>query len=414
LLGSLRLPALVGLGAFVVGARAGEARAADDVAPAVVSTNPNRPPKILRWDVWPHQPEIQIIAGGPAIGPVVAVGQTARITLSAEDPEGDGLAYRVHALPQGATFDEREGVLTWKPSNDQIGKRRVTFEVTDGRSVVTKTIVFVVRANLAPIEYGGGPDVFVVGKKRSSNGEDSRVLAQDSDSEALSVVVEKRPPGLRVNLMEHRLGYEWEPTEADVGEHELVVVVSDGERKTRFERALVVIPEWAESDYRGWFLFGGGASGFVAHDDGEAFVGGAVNITLVALAENWRDGYACAHETKKSGCHASHHRFYGEFEVLDSLDAGAPSLFVYAAGYSASFEWYPARRSFIPHYGIEVGGLVRDGLGHRAQTRPYLGLHLYADRQLWIDAAIGYRIVPAELSGFSGPTATLRAVVNPW
>jgi hypothetical protein len=87
---------------------------------------------------------------------------------------------------------------------------------------------------------------------------------------------------------------------------------------------------------------------------------------------------------------------------------------VYAAGYSASFEWFPARRSFIPHYGIELGGLVRDGLGHRAQTRPYLGLHLFTGRQLWLDAAIGYRVVPAELYGLSGPTATLRAVVNPW
>jgi hypothetical protein len=167
LLGSLRLPALVGLGAFVVGARAGEARAADDGTPAVVSTNPNRPPKFLTPFVRPSlPPEHSFTASGETSpAPVLAVGQTASITLNAEDPEGDGLTYRVHALPNGSVFDEQESVLTWKPTRDQVGKQEVTFEVTDGRSVVQRTVIVIVRANRAPVEDVEDPVFFVARTK---------------------------------------------------------------------------------------------------------------------------------------------------------------------------------------------------------------------------------------------------------
>ena len=137
-------------------------------------------------------------------------------------------------------------------------------------------------------------------------------------------------------------------------------------------------------------------------------------MSLVALTGDGQSGVLCADGVRYVDCHASHHRFYGEFEVLDSLKSGEPSLFTYGLGYSASFEYYPARRFLIPHYGIELGGLVREGLGHRAQTRPYLGLHLWADRHVWLNLTLGYRVVPTELVELSGPTATLRAVLNPW
>jgi len=174
------------------------------------------------------------------------------------------------------------------------------------------------------------------------------------------------------------------------------------------------LPDWAEHDYNGWLLLGGGASGFLAHDDGETFVGGVVDVTLVARAEDGRAGIQCADGAYPIECHASHHRFYGQFEILDSLRERRPSLFTYGFGYSATFEYYPGRRFLIPHYGIELGGLVRDELGHRVQTRPYLGLHLWADRHVWLAAALGYRVVPAELRTLSGPTASLVAVLNPW
>jgi len=63
---------------------------------------------------------------------------------------------------------------------------------------------------------------------------------------------------------------------------------------------------------------------------------------------------------------------------------------------------------------VDVGGLVRSGVGHRAQVHPYLGLHLWASNDVWVDATVGYRVTPGELLDLSGPAFALRAIVNPW
>jgi hypothetical protein len=240
------------------------------------------------------------------------------------------------------------------------------------------------------------------------------LLANDQDSDEVTAEVRQLPVGARVIASNGSVSLVWQPTDASVGEHVLVVDVSDGELVTTVRRKIVVIPEWSAENYHRWLLLGGGPSGFVTHGDGELFVGGTFDVTLVAIRENGVSGYACAHRIGNYECHASHHRFYGQFEVLDSVRSGAPALFTYGAGYSASLEWYPARRYLIPHYGVDVGGLVRSEVGHRAQVHPYLGLHLWADDDIWVDATLGYRVVPAELRDLSGPTFAIRAIVNPW
>jgi hypothetical protein len=138
------------------------------------------------------------------------------------------------------------------------------------------------------------------------------------------------------------------------------------------------------------------------------------DVTIYMQQQSGWAGYQCAHDGAQDGCFASHRRFYAEFEVLDSLRSGAARAFTYAAGFSASFEWYPARRCLIPHYGVEVGGMVHEHLGHLAQVRPYLGLHLWAGHHWWLNAAFGYCVTPAELYELSGPTFGLLALFNPW
>jgi hypothetical protein len=329
----------------------------------------------------------------------------------------------VDPLPAGATFDKKDGVLTWRPTVEQQGKHEIRLEVSDGRSVSKRSFTFVVRPNQPPKDAGGSVTFFIVKKRSdpsnaavtlSDDGSGLVLLAQDGDSDDVTFEVRQQPAGARIVASSESVSFAWSPTEGDVGEHELVVDVSDGELKTTIRRKVVVIPQWAAHDYRGWFLLGGGPSAFLTHGDGELFVGGAVDLSLVVLREGGTSPYSCAHGGYSRECHASHHRFYGAFEVLDSLRAGAPSLFTYGIGYSASLEWNPERRYLIPHYGAEVGGLVRSELGHRAQVHPYLGLHLWASDDIWVNAMLGYRVVPAELYDLSGPTFALRVVVNPW
>jgi hypothetical protein len=395
---AIALYPLLALAAFPAIARAGE-----DLAPR------GRPPEIApRVRVQPA-----ISDGSAGIDAVLRSGRAARITFLAEDPDHDVLTYSLASPPAGATFEPQQGVLTWRPTRDQEGKHEVELEVSDGHLTATHTFTIIVRANQAPTE-GGDAVTFKTVPTTHNAAEMLIGLATDPDRDEVTGEIRKGPPGLRVVVGSGSAALVWSPSSGDIGEHEIVVDVSDGELRTSVLRTIVVMPAWEAHDYRRWLLLGGGPSAFIAHGNGEAFLGGTVDITLVALREDGTTAYLCAHGMRDYDCHASHHRFYTQFEVLDSMRSGAESLFTYAAGYSASFEWRPARRHLIPHYGIDAGGLVRAGVGHRAQVHPYLGVHLWASHRLWVNAALGYRVAPAELLDLSGPTLALRAVLNPW
>ena len=386
------------------------ARAADDAARS--GHLPKITPKVR------VKPAISDSDGSGGIAPILRSGRTVRITFSAEDPDDEALTYALASLPAGATFDQQQGILTWRPTRDQEGTRELQLEVSDGQLTAKHTFTFFVSPNRAPIDYGSEAVMYktvrathnTAGRER----EEAVQLAADPDADDVTCEVKKVPPGARVVVARGSAMLVWSPTVADIGEHEILVDVSDGELRTTIRKTIVVMPEWEGHDYRRWFLLGGGPSVFLSHGNGEGFLGGTVDITLVAVREDGRGAYACSHGLQTYDCHASHHRFYGQFELLDSMRSGATSVFTYAAGYSASLEWRPARRYLIPHYGIDAGGLVRAGVGHRAQVHPYLGLHLWASDSVWVDATLGYRVTPADLRDLSGPTLALRAVLNPW
>ena len=373
-----------------------------------------RPPKITpRVEVKPA-----IADGSGGMVSVLRSGRTARITFLAEDPDDEALTYAVASLPAGATLDQQQGILTWRPTRDQEGKHELRLEVSNGQLTAKRTFTFFVRPNLAPMDNGSeavtyqtvraAQDVTLRPSEATVN------LATDPDADEVACEIKKAPPGGHIVVTQSSAAFVWSPSAADIGEHEVVVDVSDGELRTTIRKTIVVMPEWEGHDYRRWFLLGGGPSAFLSHGNGEAFLGGTVDITFAAVREDGAGAYACTHGLRNYDCHASHHRFYGQFELLDSTRSGAASVFAYAAGYSASLEWRPARRYLIPHYGIDAGGLVRAGVGHRAQVHPYLGLHLWASDGLWIDATLGYRVTPADLHDLSGPTFALRAILNPW
>lgn len=394
--------------------------AADDhggsISPNSARVKVNHPPKPgvgLAID-----PELPNLSAG--LETPLRSGRTVRVTFHAEDPDEDQLVYSVDPLPAGATFDEGEGILTWRPTREQEGKHEITFAVTDGEISAKRRFMIVVRPNRAPVRTDESA-IFRIAKDKPEaprfvlgEGESASQIALDPDGDELAVVSRTLPGGARFFASRANVYFDWEPREADVGEHEIVVDVSDGELQTTIKKTVVVIPEWSAHDYRRWLLFGGGPSAFLTHGDGELFLGGTFDATLVALRQDGMHGYFCVHKPENRECHASHHRFYGQFEVLGSARSGAPALFTYGVGYSASLEWYPARRYLIPHYGVDAGGLVRSEVGHRAQVHPYLGLHLWASDDIWVDGTLGYRVVPAELRDLSGPTFALRAIVNPW
>jgi len=179
--------------------------------------------------------------------------RTTRITFAARDPDDDALTFAVDGLPAGATFDKAQGVLTWRPTRDEEGKHELTVEVTDGHLTARRTFRFFVGANRAPVDSGE----FIIlrtARPRSRSGakplslaelDDGAVtpLAQDPDADPLTVEVRKQPAGAWVVPSRGGVRLVWEPTDADAGEHDLVVDVSHGELRTTIRKQVVVVPE---------------------------------------------------------------------------------------------------------------------------------------------------------------------------
>lgn len=398
----LMAAALAGLCVIVRPAAAEEPR--PSAAPA--SERQNHAPKfaetqVLEWATGTHSARDALH---------LRVGRPVQMRLEASDPEEDPLSYSAISLPAGATFDPAAGLFTWQPKSAQ--QTHVRFRVSDGRLSDTLNLSVGVRNNAPPGAEPARVFVFEAGSARTRS--EGTELAQDLDGDALTVRVEQAPRGASVVALGNRAVLHFAPEAGQLGEYPLVFEASDGERSTRVAHTLLVMPKWNQKDWAGALLPGGGPSVFVTHGNGDAFLGGAFDVTIRAVRGDGPTGRLCEKGEYSGSCYASHRRFYAEFEVLDALRAGVSPLFTYGFGFSSTFEWYPARRALIPFYSAEVGGLVQGEFGHLAQTRAALGLHLWASDGAWLSTALGYRVVPAGLYDLSGPTLSLRAVLNPW
>jgi hypothetical protein len=105
----------------------------------------------------------------PELAPVgnhsVALGETLKIDVTADDPNGDALEFvaRPLPLPEGARLDGQSGVFTFAPRFSQIGELSLTFVVSDGTLSDAETITITVEApepgaptSLAAGRRGGG------------------------------------------------------------------------------------------------------------------------------------------------------------------------------------------------------------------------------------------------------------------
>jgi len=329
-----------------------------------------------------------------------------RVDLPARGPAP--LTFRVLSLPEFAKFDADSASFTFRPGADQVGRHRAELEVSDGESTFPYTLTVTVTPNHAPavVEH----EQFLVANRRAQS---PPILVADEDHDALTVIEQRLPAGARLVVTGSLISLEWKPTDADLGTHPLTLVVSDGLETARLERTVIVVAEWQVADWSTHLVPSLGTTAFVSHS-GDAFAGGVLEWTLFARRAPARDGLRCRLASYDGDCHASLLRFYVNFELLDASSAALPALFSYALGYSGSFEAYTGRRWLIPFYALEVGALWEHADGHRFAFRPGLGVHLWADHRLWVDLSLGERIVPAELSKRSGPTATLSAMLVPW
>lgn len=84
----------------------------------------------------------------------VAEGSTLTFTVTATDSDGDAITYSASGLPNGASFDSESHTFTWTPdySASTSSPYKVTFNVSDGKDVVSETVsITVTNVNLSPV-----------------------------------------------------------------------------------------------------------------------------------------------------------------------------------------------------------------------------------------------------------------------
>ena len=83
-------------------------------------------------------------------------------------------------------------------------------------------------------------------------------------------------------------------------------------------------------------------------------------------------------------------RFYAKLDILNSEKSAIRSLFRYGLGFSTSFERAPKRQLLIPYFGAEGGGISQADFGSSFQVSPHLGMHVVANRAIFLNIQGGY------------------------
>jgi len=59
--------------------------------------------------------------------------------LEVNDPEGDSLTYLLVLSPEGMSIDSENGLISWRPANNQVGIHQVIVEISDDKHNVTQS-----------------------------------------------------------------------------------------------------------------------------------------------------------------------------------------------------------------------------------------------------------------------------------
>ena len=171
--------------------------------------------------------EITITVGNvnrpPTLTPIgnkaVNEEQILQFTITATDPDGDGLTYGVGGLPNGALFDPAAQTFTWTPTYDQGGNYVVSFTVTDNGSPpasASETITITVSNVNRP------PVLSPIGDKTVNEGQllEFTITATDPDGDTLTYSADNLPPGADFDPATQK--FSWTPGYDQAGNYQHV------------------------------------------------------------------------------------------------------------------------------------------------------------------------------------------------
>jgi hypothetical protein len=161
-----------------------------------------------------------------AIGNISATeGVPLRLTITATDPDGDGLTYSASNLPPGAIFDPATQEFSWTPGYDQAGEyQNIEFTVTDTGNPIEIDIelitITVGHVNRAPVFAPVGTQQVVENQLLQFS-----VMATDYDGDAISYSTGPLPGGAFFDPAS-RL-FSWRPDSSQAGIYTVAFYATD-------------------------------------------------------------------------------------------------------------------------------------------------------------------------------------------
>ncbi len=153
-------------------------------------------------------------------------GQEYSYQTIASDPDGDNLAFALDqaSLAQGMSIN-RTGLIRWTPSETDIGEHVVTITATDDgiptRSTAQQFTLTVAKANDAPIITSSAPT-----NATQEEAYAYQIVAFDADGDDLSFLLDETSLARGLSITDAGL-IGWTPSNADVGQHQVTITVTD-------------------------------------------------------------------------------------------------------------------------------------------------------------------------------------------
>lgn len=223
---------------------------------------------------------------------------------------------------------------------------------------------------------------------------DAFLSAWDPEGSPVTITVSDLPEGATFDPLSNEVL--WTPGRADVGEHRFTIHASDGVHTADGRGIVDVVP-------RSWVagMVPGVGWGVQTIGGGTPYQGPIFDLELVEFGQPGdQDG-------------PSHGRVYGDVGLLRTLD-GEDRILTYGAGFGLSLEPAAGRRLLIPYAGAEIGNVKPTDAPGALFLAPHLGLWLYTDGQVAVDAQCGYAYALREIDAFSGTRCTGAVHWSTW
>ncbi|MCK5559153.1 MAG: Ig-like domain-containing protein, partial [Thermoplasmata archaeon] len=151
---------------------------------------------------------------------------------------GDMLVYGLDTNPVGMTIDTSAGIITWKPTNDDVGVTPIVAKVVDGggAKALQPFTITVENVNDPPSITSTPVTTATVEAEYLYDLEATDI---DPTNDVLTFSLTTYPTGMKIDTSTGAIT--WTPTEEQVGENAVVVVVLDGNDGTTTQSFTITV-----------------------------------------------------------------------------------------------------------------------------------------------------------------------------